>query len=50
MLLLSQPNTPAYPAYTDTGTFENSVIIIRRRHLAGAPDINALFVYSRSSP
>jgi hypothetical protein len=46
-LLLTYPATPGNPAYTDTGTFfQNDFLIIVRKDLPTAPNVNAQFAYA----
>jgi hypothetical protein len=49
-LVFSRANTAARPAYSDTGTYEPAMLTMRMRHLAGAPDVNAVFLYLRNTP
>lgn len=49
-LLFLRSNTAARPAYTDTGTYEPAMLTMRMRHLAGAPEVNAVFQYLRDTP
>lgn len=46
-LLFARSSTAARAAYTDTGTIDPPVLSMRMRHLAGAPDVNAVFTYVR---
>jgi hypothetical protein len=49
-LHFSRSSTVPLPAYTDTGTLEPPVLTMRMQHLAGAPNIGATFVYTRTAP
>ncbi len=49
-LLFLRSSTVPLPAYTDTGTLEPPVLTMRMQHLAGAPNVGATFVYTRTAP
>lgn len=49
-VLLSYGATPGNAAYTDTGTLDGGLMIVVRRNLPAAANVNAQFIYAPLAP